>query len=77
MRENITSILFGTTTSIVAVVQNGKLLEVIACGFLGGAMGYAGKMFFQFITSKIKTLLASKKAKKSRIIMLNQNQENQ
>jgi len=76
MSENVTSILSGGVTSILAMVQNpdSGLFKVALYGFVGGAVGYGGKLLLQHIVSKIKCLLARKKAKKSKIILLNENQ---
>lgn len=80
MSENITSILSGGVTSVVAMIQNpdGGLLKVAVYGFIGGAVGYGGKLLLQHVVSKIKVLINRKRQrKKSKIILLTKNEENQ
>jgi len=72
MSGNIASITSGCITSVIAIIQNpdGGLLRVVIYGFVGGAVGYAGKILLQFIVKKIAGLLERRKKRKTNKVLI-------
>jgi uncharacterized membrane-anchored protein len=54
MKENITSVTFGSLTTILANITGIGLIETIIMAFVGGLIGYLGNQAAKWVINKIK-----------------------